>query len=1067
MVPGPHRNLPPSLLSQRIRTLAVLLGPALALVLIFVLASRGGGPWPRSSLPGAFKKPGKAASAIPDGPFGVSYGGAAARLADLPKGEDQEQIRDWLRTALAAHLRLDTAHYRPAALDTAPVRDEGLADMTAQPTGPGRALFDERDGRLHLLLPAGDRYEPRTIALLLDQHRTDHGSDPRSVQIHHYTDDARTQTIKVGADAARPPEQVRAANGYVTMRVDRPGGLRDFLSRTRHLSRLERKGQEIWAGGWKWRAGSAPPLTMADVTAIQRGYLKETGRLPAFSLDPPKSAAGLQALEQGGLYHQARYEGGLRGTEVGMTLFYTDLVAKLWVNGIGSGVPDKAVQGFVPDPAAVVPLGHCPAAGTSPAEHGRLWFGQNQAGFLFEDDHVEIGARATRLFMRTSAADGRETDSSYGFGRGLRWWDAHFQEVADYEPQYSRLEEIMRWSAAAEWLGAEPGGPHLPQLGDHDVRDDQRFRTWHARHSELRERSGFTFVGPPSSRRETLSTKGSKPYEYCGHHVVSGGVSLADTVSNMKGGTWRSEAVPVGDRRGGLYEPSSQLDAGTGKGRITQVWVGENGRVVDRLERRFSTTGSGASVVETIGKKRRSESFGRLKVLRGKGTQRSLRIERGAKDGFISESIAVEGRDWGRLEADAGGGWVLLRWVKGPLDRVRRALQSAQDGSEPAPETVLYSYNGSYKVGGKDAPWLEIVKDGTAPGGDMAFRLGRPRPGGSPEFLVGRFTPPPGRGPSAPRGPPPGTWLEFRPERPGGPVVAFPVHPSRDAQTMRVETTDGRATRIHVNGKRAQARLDDPIVGFGGPEAGAALLRDFPRVAEARNEAVQARDGMLRGVRLGDDGVALVGADKTIIAGPGEPFGRRVLQALGLDLGRSRPLIAIESGHPVHHGRGEVVPGARRGTMDLSDLASLGDNVLVSDRMRSLVLHDGAIIPNWMDRNVKVTVREGTVAIDPATESTIILADSYRQGPGGQRTGSDQSRTWLRATGPGVRAASVNPGPRRPPGWRPGPGPQTTSPSPSPVPTGPGQGGPGAGLVLVPVVLACLDEDTPDPACAS
>lgn len=42
----------------------------------------------------------------------------------------------------------------------------------------------------------------------------------------------------------------------------------------------------------------------------------------------------------------ARYDGRLQGTETGMTLFYTDLLAKLWFQNWGGSAPEGPVAGF-------------------------------------------------------------------------------------------------------------------------------------------------------------------------------------------------------------------------------------------------------------------------------------------------------------------------------------------------------------------------------------------------------------------------------------------------------------------------------------------------------------------------------------------------------------------------------------------------------------------------------------------------------------------------------------------------------------------------------------------------
>lgn len=357
-----------------------------------------------------------------ESPTVISYAGAASRLSGLEPAEVQEQLRDWARTGLASYLELDTAALRDAVYDTVPVRDLAFADLSRQSTGPGRALFDGRDV-LHVLVPRDDPHEAHTIGLLLDQHRSDAGADPQQVQVHHYLIGSGTRTIGLTHEKPAPTSEVRSAHGFVTMRVDETKGLTDFLAQTRHLSWLEARGSEIWAGGWNWPDVPAAPLDVEDISVIQRGYLQPPSELrPAFSLDPgplqtredilavlphlrPELADRLisrdwkgspftadelanvvhaalwdnnpppAALVEAGLpsdrnqlwalyllvrdrpaYSQARYDGRLEGTKVGMTLFYTDYVAKSWAHsGVGTGVPANAVAGFIPNSNAVSP----------------------------------------------------------------------------------------------------------------------------------------------------------------------------------------------------------------------------------------------------------------------------------------------------------------------------------------------------------------------------------------------------------------------------------------------------------------------------------------------------------------------------------------------------------------------------------------------------------------------------------------------------------------------------------------------------------------------------------------
>jgi len=65
--------------------------------------------------------------------------------------------------------------------------------------------------------------------------------------------------IELTPEKPAPTSEVRSAQGFVTMRVNKTTGLADFVARTRHLSWLEVRGSEIWAGGWNWPDVPAAP----------------------------------------------------------------------------------------------------------------------------------------------------------------------------------------------------------------------------------------------------------------------------------------------------------------------------------------------------------------------------------------------------------------------------------------------------------------------------------------------------------------------------------------------------------------------------------------------------------------------------------------------------------------------------------------------------------------------------------------------------------------------------------------------------------------------------------------
>ncbi|MDQ2881914.1 MAG: hypothetical protein M3Y48_11990 [Actinomycetota bacterium] len=1019
-----------------------------------------------------------------DNPSVISYAGAASRLDGLDPAEAQEQLRDWARTGLAAHLKLDAAQFRDALYDTVPVRDQAFADLSRQSTGPGRALFDGR-GVLHVLVQQGDPHESRTIGLLIDQYRADAGADPQQVQIHHYQIRPDTQTIELTPEKPEPTAQVRSAHGFVTMRIDDPKGLTDFLARSRHLSWLEVRDKEIWAGGWNWPDVPAVPLDSEDVSVIQRGYLQPDAPLPAFSLDPGpaptrddilavvpdlrpeladrlvsqdwagtpfRSAEGLAMVVDGALfqndpapavlagaglpsdssqlwalhnllnghplYSQARNDGQLEGTKVGMTLFYSDKVAKDWVAGVGTGVPTQAVGGFIPNSGADIPWSHCDGAEILKGEYGRLWFGQNDSGFTFDAGRVSIGPQATRLFSRSDADGGTEVEPSFGFGRGMRWWDQHFQAVADYEPQYQRLDEIMRWSGALEWLTIKTPVT-LPQLDDAAIQSDLRFHDWYAQHSELRERSPIDFVTPPSAQHEAIRTKPSAVYQTCGLLGIFGGVSLGDVIEREGNRSFHAE-LPGPVRRDGLFDETSRFDEATGTGRINQLWLDPRGQVTDNLQRTFSTTADGRNVDDVAATGRQVAPLGGLKVWRATTATWQYKLEMTVRPGLVSQRVEFQNQELGELvarsEVTDGVDSVTIQWRRGPLDRARRALESIQNrllarpaaGLPVATDGVLSSFQDAsgrtlYKIGGPDDPWLTITNEVPPPGDELALRLGVPDPRtGEAQFLLGRFVPHPDV-PPVDGGPP---WMEVTPPTGDHPSrIIAAVLPSRDVHTVRVTTPD-RSTTISQLGDRVWVRYDDPVFGVDGTAEGTAMLRDFSRVNEAMGAATAAGDGLLRGVPLGDDGVALAGTGEVFLVRSDHPWAGRVREAIGPVPSPQLLLFRIEGAHLLQVDPGPLtrLPGPAQRTTLGAILNTGQGNVFVHRSM--LDSEHGSITPNPLPLDDKVIV--GSFAATDHPDGAGLTHPDVRIHDGAEWWRMSGSGS---AAGPGGGTALMVPGP--------------------------------------------------------
>ncbi len=221
-------------------------------------------------------------------------------------------------------------------------------------------------------------------------------------------------------------------------------------------------------------------------------------------------------------YQFARYDGGLQGTEAGMTYFYTDILAKGYFYELGHGNPYGHVTGFLPESQTSVPWGHC----TLEEEQGRIWFGLREEAIGVSPTQVDLGSVATRVFvlMQDPVYGEQEIEPSYKFGQGIWWWDRHYQEMADYEPQYHRLDQLMRWSAAIAWL-VEQDDALLP-LASVTPAQNWRFGDWLQAHSELTWQYDVPFVDVPDQPTESVLRLFSQPYEQCGSSwVSSGGIS--------------------------------------------------------------------------------------------------------------------------------------------------------------------------------------------------------------------------------------------------------------------------------------------------------------------------------------------------------------------------------------------------------------------------------------------------------------------------------------------------------------------------------------------------------------
>ncbi|MFT3770173.1 MAG: hypothetical protein QM820_32490 [Minicystis sp.] len=242
----------------------------------------------------------------------------------------------------------------------------------------------------------------------------------------------------------------------------------------------------------------------------------------------------------------ARYDGPLQGTRVGMNLFYTDLLAKLWL-GVDHhhAAPTLFIPGFVSHPR--LNLDPMWKEESSRLPSTRLWFGPKSESYALDQDKHTIWFEhiAARVFAAGSdpKEPHKEEQPAEASRRALGFWDRHYGDVADYEQQYHLQNQIMKWSLAT---GLHRGA--LSFLKVVAVRHDHVFDRWYAQ-----EKSGLRYqydiqLRPKSdwvTNTECMDLLASHNFHTMGVLAqISGGVSL--------GGKRSLESAPKLDFRAPL-----------------------------------------------------------------------------------------------------------------------------------------------------------------------------------------------------------------------------------------------------------------------------------------------------------------------------------------------------------------------------------------------------------------------------------------------------------------------------------------------------------------------------------
>ncbi|HEX8140679.1 MAG TPA: hypothetical protein VF544_24140 [Pyrinomonadaceae bacterium] len=233
-------------------------------------------------------------------------------------------------------------------------------------------------------------------------------------------------------------------------------------------------------------------------------------------------------------YQVARYDGELGGTETGMVLFYTDLLAKLWAMNYQGSAPVNDVAEF--HPMTALPVSSVYRQEIQELSNTRLWFGTQARGFQVADkgQSMLFARTATRVYAASSNSlkPGDEKQPNAESAAFLGWWDDHYEEIARFEPEYERLNEIMKWSLVVTWLNQQEQGAKLGFLQDVTVEHGNWFPDWVKQRPQLRytawDKIGFYQRGANDTATETLPRLESEHYRWFGREKwLVGGVSLA------------------------------------------------------------------------------------------------------------------------------------------------------------------------------------------------------------------------------------------------------------------------------------------------------------------------------------------------------------------------------------------------------------------------------------------------------------------------------------------------------------------------------------------------------------
>ena len=541
----------------------------------------------------------------------VHFEASAATLDQLSDPEIDAQLRDWLFYAVLSESGLSSDDLRKALYDLPPLRAGYVRPVAAFDFGEVRWRLIGNGNVAIALIPSDEGRRTAALAEVADAAHASLGRKPDLVRVYEYTLDSAGLTASVVRAPDIPGGALFSADyGYITSEISSVQDLASLLERTDDVSWASVTAGGLKVSGRRIEGSRTKKLRVEDLAALYQSENRlaaglESGGGSGFSLDPvfdfkklrqvftsmrpelarwasendlrniERDLAGggesalldllykiQEASNRKGIpferqldearFQRARYDGSLSGTEVGMVLFYTDLTAKLWALDYASSAPERLVRGFVPLlKTSVSPVYQREIDQFSGT---RLWFGVRDSAVSKMPDAVAFSRVATRVYAASSnlLQPGKEAQPNAESAEFLGWWNDHYAQVAHFEPEYERLNQIMKWSVIFGWLSSSGRLRSLSYLDPVTVTRDNWFPDWAERNSRLRfhswDRVHFYPKGYLGGRSEALPLLYSVPYSRpFGTSTLSGGVSL--------GSKYEIEAQPALD---GRVEPESR-----------------------------------------------------------------------------------------------------------------------------------------------------------------------------------------------------------------------------------------------------------------------------------------------------------------------------------------------------------------------------------------------------------------------------------------------------------------------------------------------------------------------------